>query len=59
MIPIESKRKAMKEIIAKTYHEAEEFLSEIPKFTKKNPFEETKGFYTFKTVVMADIVKRI
>ncbi len=37
----------MKEIIAKTYHEAEAFLSEIPKFTKKNPFEETKGFYTF------------
>lgn len=32
---------------AKNYQEAEQFLSEVPKFTSKNPFVETKGFYAF------------
>lgn len=31
----------------KTYIEAEEYLAEVPKFTKKNPLEETRGFYDF------------
>ncbi|MBQ7944441.1 MAG: bifunctional folylpolyglutamate synthase/dihydrofolate synthase [Lachnospiraceae bacterium] len=31
----------------RTYTEAEAYLSEVPKFTKKNPLEETKGFYDF------------
>lgn len=29
------------------YKEAEDFLAEVPKFTTKNPLEETKGFYEF------------
>lgn len=32
---------------AKSYKEAERLLSEIPKFTSKNPLEATKGFYAF------------
>jgi len=32
---------------AESYQEAERFLSEVPKFTSKNPLEETKGFYVF------------
>ena len=34
----------MKEITAQSYADAEAFLAEVPKFTKKNPLEETKGF---------------
>jgi dihydrofolate synthase/folylpolyglutamate synthase len=30
-----------------SYIEAEEFLNNIPKFTSKNPIEETAGFYEF------------
>ncbi len=33
--------------MVKTYVEAEEYLAEVPKFTKKNPLEETRGFYRF------------
>jgi len=32
-----------------TYEEVQEYLLEVPKFTKKNPLEETKGFYQFLT----------
>jgi len=32
-----------------TYTQAEEYLAEVPKFTKKNPLEETRGFYLFLT----------
>lgn len=31
----------------RTYAQVEEYLAEVPKFTKKNPLEETKGFYHF------------
>lgn len=37
----------MKEIAARTYEEAENFISEVPKFTGKNPFNRTKEFYAF------------
>lgn len=37
----------MKELIAHSYASAEHFLSKVPKFTKKNPMEATKGFYEF------------
>lgn len=39
--------KKMREIEAVNYDAAEQFLSEVPKFTTKNPLEETKGFYHF------------
>lgn len=32
---------------AQNYSEAERFLSEVPKFTVKNPLEKTRGFYQF------------
>lgn len=31
----------------RTYQEAESYISDVPKFTKKNPLEETKRFYHF------------
>lgn len=37
----------MREIVAGSYEEAEHFVSEVPKFTGKNPFEQTKDFYAF------------
>lgn len=37
----------MRETMAADYAKAEQFLSEVPKFTTKNPLEETKGFYAF------------
>ena len=37
----------MKEERVSDYKKAEAFLAEVPKFTKKNPLEETKGFYQF------------
>ncbi len=37
----------MKEIVTSDYKEAEDFLNNIPKFTAKNPMEETKGFYDY------------
>lgn len=37
----------MEEIIAQSYAQAEAFLDEVPKFTKKNPLQETKGFYEY------------
>lgn len=37
----------MREIEAERYEEAERFISEVPKFTSKNPLEETRGFYEF------------
>lgn len=37
----------MREITVQSYADAEEFLSEVPKFTKKNPFVETKEFYRY------------
>ena len=30
-----------------TYEEVEAYLLDVPKFTKKNPLEETRGFYQF------------
>ena len=36
----------MKEQI-KTYAQAEAFLNDVPRFTKKNPMEETRGFYEY------------
>lgn len=37
----------MREKEAVNYVAAEQFLSEVPKFTTKNPLDETKGFYNF------------
>lgn len=37
----------MREKEAVNYDAAERFLSEVPKFTTKNPLEQTKGFYRF------------
>lgn len=37
----------MREMIAQSYAEAEQFLNDVPKFTTKNPMEETKRFYTY------------
>ncbi|MDE7323890.1 MAG: bifunctional folylpolyglutamate synthase/dihydrofolate synthase [Lachnospiraceae bacterium] len=37
----------MEEITVQSYADAEAFLSEVPKFTKKNPLEETRGFYAY------------
>lgn len=37
----------MREIKAESYTQAEQFISEVPKFTSKNPLEETRGFYEF------------
>ncbi len=31
----------------RTYAEAENYILEVPKFTTKNPLEETRGFYRF------------
>jgi len=31
----------------RTYKQAEEYILEVPKFTTKNPLEETRGFYRF------------
>lgn len=35
------------EYSASNYIEAEEYLCDIPKFTTKNPLEETRGFYEY------------
>lgn len=37
----------MQEKFARSYAEAEHLLEEVPRFTKKNPLEETRGFYEF------------
>lgn len=37
----------MREQIAGSYADAEHFLDDVPRFTRKNPMEETKGFYEF------------
>ena len=37
----------MREKKAARYYEAEKFIAEVPRFTTKNPLEETKGFYGF------------
>lgn len=37
----------MQEKFAKSYTEAEHLLEEVPRFTKKNPLEDTRGFYEF------------
>lgn len=37
----------MEELFADSYHEAEAFLAEVPKFTKKNLFEDTQAFYEY------------
>ena len=34
----------MREQIARSYAEAERFLEDVPRFTKKNPMEQTRGF---------------
>ena len=42
----------MRERLVRTYAEAERFMADVPKFTTKNPMEETRGFYGY-------IVKRL
>ncbi|MDE6365081.1 MAG: hypothetical protein K2L86_12615 [Lachnospiraceae bacterium] len=37
----------MQEKFARSYAEAEHFLEEVPRFTKKNALEDTRGFYEF------------
>jgi len=37
----------MNEVMAGNYADAEAFLTEVPKFTTKNPLAETKGFYDY------------
>ncbi len=37
----------MREQIAQSYAEAEHLLEEIPRFTQKNPLEDTRGFYEY------------
>ena len=37
----------MQERFAQNYAEAEHLLEEVPRFTKKNPLEDTEGFYEF------------
>lgn len=37
----------MREQIARSYAEAERFLEDVPRFTKKNPMEQTRGFYEY------------
>lgn len=37
----------MRERTARSYAEAEGFLAEVPRFTKKNPPEATRGFYEY------------
>ena len=37
----------MREQIAGSYADAEHFLDDVPRFTRKNPMKETKGFYEF------------
>lgn len=37
----------MKEVKFDSYVDAEKFLDEVPRFTKKNPLEDTKGFYEY------------
>lgn len=37
----------MRERMVGTYAEAETFLAEVPKFTAKNPMEETREFYRY------------
>ena len=32
---------------AHNYKEAEQYLNEVPRFTTKNPLEETRGFYQY------------
>lgn len=39
--------RGMSESKVEKYDDAERFLSEVPKFTTKNPLKETKGFYDF------------
>lgn len=35
------------EVRAQNYSMAEQYLNEVPRFTTKNPLEETKGFYRY------------
>lgn len=37
----------MSEVVAVSYDEAERLIAEIPKFTSKNPLEETRKFYDY------------
>ncbi|MDE6917108.1 MAG: bifunctional folylpolyglutamate synthase/dihydrofolate synthase [Lachnospiraceae bacterium] len=37
----------MRELTVYSYAEAERFLDEVPRFTKKNPLEDTAGFYDY------------
>ena len=37
----------MREMIAQSYAEAEQFLNDVPRFTTKNPMEETNRFYEY------------
>ena len=37
----------MRERLVRTYAEAERFMADVPKFTTKNPMEETRGFYGY------------
>ncbi len=37
----------MREQVVQSYAEAEHFLEDVPRFTKKNPIEDTFGFYEY------------
>ncbi|MDE6619218.1 MAG: bifunctional folylpolyglutamate synthase/dihydrofolate synthase [Lachnospiraceae bacterium] len=37
----------MRERVVQSYAEAEHFLEDVPRFTKKNPMEDTLGFYEY------------
>ena len=42
-----SRGKIMEENQIQNYASAEQFLAEVPRFTKKNPLEDTKKFYAY------------
>lgn len=44
----------MREQCVYTYAEAERFMADVPKFTAKNPMEETRGFYRYIQSCEAD-----
>ena len=41
------KDKHMNKNEIRTYQDAQDYILEVPKFTSKNPLEETRGFYRF------------
>ena len=50
----------MKEVKFDSYVDAEKFLDEVPRFTKKNPLEDTKDFMsTYKRWITEFMQKKI